>query len=84
MRARERGLAKKSDDRHARPVNPNFQIDYSAFAVPIVLGLVAILLNALFLYAVITSAVQGALRKHYAWAKKQDERETPQRTSLVP
>jgi hypothetical protein len=61
---------------------PN-QFDYSAFAVPIVIAVVALLLNGLFFYAVITSAVQGALRKHYGWMKKQQEREQAGRQPLA-
>jgi hypothetical protein len=57
--------------------------DYSAFAVPIVITVLAVLLNGLFFYAVITAAVQGALRKHYFWARKQQERESPTRSSLA-
>jgi hypothetical protein len=59
------------------------QFDYSAFAIPIVIGLVALLLNGLFFYAVITAAVQGALRKHYGWVRKQQDREQPQRQPLA-
>jgi hypothetical protein len=81
---REVGLAERPDDGHALPVNPISQNDYSAFAIPIVLGVLALLLNGLFLYAVITASVQGALRKHYLWTRKQNNRETQQRTSLVP
>jgi hypothetical protein len=63
-------------------VNPISQNDYSAVAIPIVLGVLALLLNGLFLYAVISAAVPGALRKHYLWTRKQNERETLQRTSF--
>lgn len=57
--------------------------DYSAFSVPIVIAILALLLNGLFFYAVITSAVQGALKKHYFWVRKQQEREQPARRSLA-
>lgn len=57
--------------------------DYSGFAVPIVLALVAVLLNGLFFYAVITAAVQGALKKHYFWVRRQEERTPPPRRSLA-
>jgi hypothetical protein len=52
-------------------MNPTFPTDYSVFAIPIVIAVVALLLNGLFFYAVITAAVQGALRKHYFWVRKQ-------------
>jgi hypothetical protein len=57
--------------------------DYSAFTVPIVIAILALLLNGLFFYAVITAAVQGALKKHYFWVRKQQEREQPARRSLA-
>jgi hypothetical protein len=65
-------------------MNPTDPTDYSAFALPIVVGVLALLLNGLFFYAVISAAVQGALRKHYRWVRKQGEREQPPRTSLAP
>jgi hypothetical protein len=73
-----------SDDGHAYGMNPAAQTDYSVFAIPIVIGVLALLLNGLFFYAVITAAVQGALRKHYVWVRKQGEREQPQRTPPAP
>jgi hypothetical protein len=56
-------------------MNPTLPNDYSYLAIPIVIALVALLLNGLFFYAVITAAVQGALRKHYVWMKKQADRD---------
>jgi hypothetical protein len=57
--------------------------DYSAFAIPLVIAVLALLLNGLFFYAVITAAVQGALKKHYFWVRKQQERQEPARRSLA-
>ena len=57
--------------------------DYSLFAIPAVIAVVALLLNGLFFYAVITAAVQGALRKHYFWERGQEERTPPSRRSVA-
>jgi hypothetical protein len=56
-------------------MNSTLSNDYGYLAIPIVIALVALLLNGLFFYAVITAAVQGALRKHYVWMKKQADRD---------
>jgi hypothetical protein len=56
-------------------MNSTIPADYSVFAVPIIIAVVALLLNGLFFYAVITAAVQGALRKHYYWVRKQADRD---------
>jgi hypothetical protein len=56
-------------------MNPSLPADYSIFSIPVVIAVVALLLNGLFFYAVITAAVQGALRKHYFWVRKQPDRD---------
>jgi hypothetical protein len=60
-------------------MNPTLPTDYSYLAIPIVIVVVALLLNGLFFYAVITAAVQGALRAHYFWMRKQTDRDSTPR-----
>lgn len=69
------GLVRHGRSGHSGVMNPTLPNDYSYLAIPIVIALVALLLNGLFFYAVITAAVQGALRKHYVWMKKQADRD---------